>query len=187
FATGAVAGGNGSTVGGLVALNAGTIVQSFATGAVTGGDGSTVAGLVAVNTGFPTGLNATLVALNGPAAVAASGVIRQSYSTGAVTGGANSTVGGLVGDNSGTIDQTYATGRVTGGAGSTLGGLIAVNSGDPGSVTSSYWDKQATGQNASAAGTGLTTPQLSSGLPAGFDPNGRCVTPAPTHPLLLPS
>ena len=36
-------------------------------------------------------------------------------------------------------------------------------------MTDSYWDTQTSGQTTSAGGTGLTTAQLESGLPAGFD------------------
>src|SRR5262249_44887963 len=36
-----------------------------------------------------------------------------------------------------------------------------------------------------AAGTGLTTAQLTSGLPAGFDPNVWLVTPGQTYPFLV--
>ena len=50
-----------------------------------------------------------------------------------------------------------------------VGGLVGRN-GSAGIVTSSYWDTQATGQNASAGGTGQTTAQLKSALPTGFDP-----------------
>ena len=37
-----------------------------------------------------------------------------------------------------------------------------------GTVTASYWDTQTSGQTTSAGGTGLTTAQLKSSLPAGF-------------------
>ena len=141
---------------------------------MTGGDGSFVGGLVAYNVGIP-GF--------------AAGTIFQSYATGAVTGGAGSTVGGLVALNLGSLDQTYAAGLVTGGPGSTTGGLVALNNLDipqdvlntlnipgfavtPGTATNSYWDTQTTGQDQSAGGSPMTTAQLSSGLPSGFDPIG---------------
>jgi hypothetical protein len=192
YATGAVTGGDDSLGGGLVAVNLGTVSRSFASGAVTGGDGSHVGGLVAVNYAIP--------------GLAGSGVISQAYATGAVTGGANSTVGGLIADNGGIVDQTYATGKLTGGPGSTIGGLIAVNSAsftiptftaaagaagaaalptETGTVTFSYWDKQSTGVTTSAAGTSLTTAQLNSGLPAGFDPAVWKVLPGQSYPFLF--
>ncbi|MFL4986367.1 MAG: GLUG motif-containing protein, partial [Xanthobacteraceae bacterium] len=199
FASGSVSGGDGSIAGGLVAANLGTVSRSFANGAVTGGDDSHVGGLVGVNYAIP-----------GFSGEVASGTISQSYATGAATGGAGSTVGGLVADNGGTVDQTYATGLVTGGPGSTTGGLIAVNSatfvvpdgllsdgGGPASVTAalggptetgtvtfSYWDKQTTGQASSDGGTGLTTAQFNSGLPAGFDPAVWGVLPGESYPFL---
>ncbi|MFL5067172.1 MAG: S8 family serine peptidase, partial [Xanthobacteraceae bacterium] len=199
FASGSVSGGDGSIAGGLVAANLGTVSRSFANGAVTGGDDSHVGGLVGVNYAIP-----------GFSGDVASGTISQSYATGAATGGAGSTVGGLVADNGGTVDQTYATGLVTGGPGSTTGGLIAVNSatfvvpdgllsdgGGPASVTAalggptetgtvtfSYWDKQTTGQTSSDGGTGLTTAQFNSGLPAGFDPAVWGVLPGESYPFL---
>jgi hypothetical protein len=113
-----------------------------------------------------------------------------------VTGGANSHVAGLVALNTGRIDQTYVVGPVSGGSGSTVGGLIARNSlgsttpplpaypsscsdctafvpqaslaAGSGTVTSSYWDFQTTGQLSSATGTAQSSLQLTSGLPGGF-------------------
>ena len=40
----------------------------------------------------------------------------------------------------------------------------------PGTATNSYWDTQTTGQDTSAGGSPMTSAQLSSGLPPGFDP-----------------
>jgi hypothetical protein len=61
--------------------------------------------------------------------------------------------------------DSYATGAVTAGENSDVGGLVGYNGG---TVTASYWDTQTSGQTTSAGGTGLTTAQLKSGLPAGF-------------------
>jgi hypothetical protein len=106
------------------------------------------------------------------------GKIQQSYSTAAITGGANSTIGGLVGlnGNLSTISQSYSAGSVTGGEMGDVGGLVGANSG--GAIGQSYWDTQTSGQGTGvgynfppvATGTGLTTAQLQSGLPSGFDP-----------------
>ncbi|WP_157182314.1 YDG domain-containing protein [Methylobacterium sp. WSM2598] len=124
--------GHGQRVGGLVGHNEGTISQAYATGSVSGD--STVGGLAGDN----------------------SGTISQAYATGSVTG--DSTVGGLVGNiNGGSIQQTYASGRVTGATG--VGGLLGNGTG---SVSSSFWDTETTGQAISAGGsgaTGLTTAQ----------------------------
>ena len=132
--------------GGLVGYNTGTISQSFARGAAvgSGGTSSEVGGLAGYS----------------------SGTIADSYATGAASG--TQAVGGLVGTQSGgTVARTYAVGPVSGSSGT--GGLIGTATGTP-SVTNSYYDTQTTGQSGSAGGTGLTTAQLTSGLPAGFDP-----------------
>ena len=76
YATGALSGGNGAFVGGLVGKSVGSISNSHATGTVSGGASSDVGGLVG------------LEILPDP--------ISNSYATGAVSGGPNSFVGGLV-------------------------------------------------------------------------------------------
>jgi len=142
--------------GGLVGgIDESLVSQSYATGVVTGGDGSYVGGLV----GFSQ----------------ESSDINNSYATGTVTGGANAFVGGLVGEffNDATSESSYSTGAVTGGAGSLVGGFA----GDAGGTFANcYWDTTTSGTDDGVDGTnvegvtGLTTQQLQSGLPAGFDP-----------------
>jgi filamentous hemagglutinin family protein len=171
YSTGAVRSGAGSSVGGFVGVNAGTIAQSFATGSVTAGANS-IAGGFAGGNGVLTGFSF--------------GSITQSYATGAVTGGDGSFVAGFVAVNGGSIEQSYAAGRTIGGTNAVVGGLVASNDPAslpanwivdlpapvgtaPGTVTNSYWDTQTTGQSQSAGGTGLTSAQLSSGLPNGYD------------------
>ena len=194
-AAGAVTAGAESVAGGLVGVNMGFVGQSFATGAVTAGADSHVGGLVGINLGLPADIAQAFPSIP-------IGTISQAFATGAVTGGANSNVGGLVGNNGGTIDQTYATGLVTGGADARLGGLVASNdaaftlpgdlpiSGGPqqgsGTVTNSYWDRQTTQQNASAGGTGLTTAQLTAGLPAGFDASVWGINVGQSYPFFQP-
>ena len=160
----------------------GTISQSFATGSVTGWNGQ----------GFAGGLVAEL----GNASV------DQSYATGAVRAAAEGGyAAGLVSSAvEGSIRQSFATGRVTGASGFT-GGLVAVSTGKP-AIESSYWDTGATGQNGTAGGIPaggkpMTTKQLQSGLPTGFDGsvwslfpqhNLRSTTnpyPYPTYPVLI--
>ena len=163
--TGTVSGGE--FIGGIAGANLGTISQSSMTGTVSGlGLPDAVGGLVGQNSTShtPSGLFA--------------GNIQQSYSTAAITGGANSTIGGLVGlnGNLSTISQSYSAGSVTGGEMGDVGGLVGANSG--GAIGQSYWDTQTSGQGTGvgynfppvATGTGLTTAQLQSGLPSGFDP-----------------
>lgn len=137
YNTGSVIGG-GSYVGGLVGYNSGTstVSNSYATGNVSGVD--FIGGLVG---GANDGFGASMVS--------------NSYATGSVNG-TGSFVGGLAGINySGIIRNSYATGSVRGT--NNVGGLVGYNYG---TVTSSYWDTQTTGQATSAGGTGLTTAQM---------------------------
>ena len=147
-ATGDVSGRN---AGGLVGYNLGTVTQSYATGTVSG---EYAGGLVGENsetvsrsyaTGSVSGDYAGgLVGLN-------FGPLTRSYATGSVSG---DYAGGLVGENLGTVSRSYATGSISGmNAGSLVGTVY-------GTVTSSYWDTETTGQSSSAAGTGLTTAEL---------------------------
>jgi hypothetical protein len=140
--------------GGLVwHLIDGEITTSYAAGSVTGGTKSTDGGLV--------GLNA--------------GGIANSYATGDVTGRGSSVVGGLMGEDTGT-GWSYSVGQVSGGSGSSVGGFV----GDEEVVqydVDCYWDTstsgtdKGTGNQGNVPGiTGMTTLQLQSGLPAGFDP-----------------
>ncbi|ULO05930.1 S-layer homology domain-containing protein [Paenibacillus sp. 19GGS1-52] len=102
----------GSSVGGLVGINEGTISNSSATGSVSGGDG--VGGLVGDNPG----------------------TISNSYATGNVSGGDN--VGGLAGINVGNISNSYTTEIVKGY--NTVGGLVGrtmINN-IPCSISNSY-------------------------------------------------
>ena len=188
-------GSGGSTVGGLVASNSGAISKSYATGTVSGG-----------------GNGGGLVGINNAAGISTPpGSISQSYATGAVTGNSFYGYGGLVGTNEGTITQSYAIGPVTGTfATSSVGSLIGANYSSisesyatgtvvqggiiggllgysTGIVSSSYWDTQTTDQSTSAGGTGLTTAQLKSGLPAGFDSAVWAISPSINngYPYLL--
>jgi hypothetical protein len=69
------------------------------------------------------------------------------------------------------VTSSYSTGVVTTG-----GGFVCLTSDRPG-FASDYWDTTTSGQangtcNGNVGGvTGLTTQQLKSGLPSGFDPN----------------
>uniref|UniRef100_A6VSI9 Filamentous haemagglutinin family outer membrane protein n=1 Tax=Marinomonas sp. (strain MWYL1) TaxID=400668 RepID=A6VSI9_MARMS len=120
-------------IGDLVGHNKGAINNAYATGAVIGkGSTAYVGGLVGVNDGS----------------------INNAYASGTVTGEASSRIGGLVGYNQGSISYAYATGAVT--EGGSVGGLVGYN--NKGTITSSFWDTETTGQTSSAGGgTGLTT------------------------------
>lgn len=173
--------GTGYSIGGLVGLNAGTIVQSSSSASVsgvpdfTGGPGNgDLGGLVANNTG----------------------TIKASYATGSVTGGGWAFVGGLAGASSGAVSQSFATGAVTGGGGSYwfgpgggAGGLIGTGSGGG---SDDYWNAQTTGMHVDGGGVpsqnGLTSAQMTSEPSfAGWDfgAGGTWVmSPGEGHPVL---
>ncbi|MGD0144194.1 MAG: hypothetical protein ABSC92_13635, partial [Rhizomicrobium sp.] len=115
------------------------------------------------------------------------GTVSGAYATGAVTGGSFANLGGLIGledstaatgDNA--VADCYSTGAVTGEAGSSVGGSTGFDM-TPGYISDVYWDTTTSGITNSSQGsgnitndsgiTGLTTTQLQSGLPAGFNSN----------------
>jgi hypothetical protein len=157
--------------GGLAGENYGSIAQSFAAGSITtarGNDQSSVLG--------------GLVGLN-------EGEIDDGYAVGDATLGSGAQfgqakVGGLVGWNNSTggVAASFSTGDVDGAAGfsdGSTGGLIGRDSAS-GGISTSYWDLDTSGiaNKSQGAGdpsndpgiTGLTTIQMTQGLPAGFDP-----------------
>jgi hypothetical protein len=159
--------GTGNSVGGLVASNKGSITTSYSNGTVSGD--AAVGGLVGYNwwgsspsvadcysTGMVSGdwHVGGLVGLNEDR-------ITTSYSTSTVSGGDR--VGGLVGTNlyyeeaRGKITDSYSTGMVN-GTGDYVGGLVGRNSG--GSVITSFWDMETSGQDASDGGTGKMTAEM---------------------------
>ncbi|MFC5407120.1 S-layer homology domain-containing protein [Cohnella soli] len=139
FASGDVYGGNDAlAVGGLIGYsNGGTIAESYASGEVVGnGDSFNLGGLVGDN----------------------AGEISDSYASGGVTGKDYS--GGLIGYNHDVvIRNSYASGQVTVVSGSQeAGGLVGYNM--SASTINSFYDKNTTGQNVSAGGSGVTTGQM---------------------------
>ncbi len=121
---------NGSeSIGGFIGVNEGSISKCFSLGIVSGT--TDVGGLVGWNW--------------------ESAAISNSYSRSMVF--ASQWAGGLAGINNGTITKCYSSGNVA-GKDSTVGGLVAINYG---SSSGSFWDMEASGQTASAAGTGKTT------------------------------
>lgn len=142
--------------GGLAGWNAGAIERSQASGAVAGT--SSVGGGVGINT--------------------AEGILARSYATGPVAG--SNMVGGLAGYNwSGGVTECYAAGAVAGAE--KTGGLAGTNSG---TVSSSWWDKQTSGQAGSAGGTGTnTTAMKQAATYAGWDfTNVWRITAGVTYP-----
>ena len=95
------------------------------------------------------------------------GSVAASYSTARVTSAHDA--GGLVGrvanPGTATIDSSWAAGPVSGASG--VGGLVgAVVDDNAAATTASYYDNVATGQTASARGTGQSTADLQS--PTGY-------------------
>jgi hypothetical protein len=168
-----VSGTNAVAVGGLIGEDqdgcprcGGTLDSNYATGSVTGGDSTAVGGLFGESLGTE---------------------LSNSYATGAVSGGNGASVGGLVGINGGSefsgvplIWSSYSTGLVSGGSGASVGGFVGQDQGTS-SMTQVYWDLDTSGVSDASRGagnvasdpgiTGLTTSQLTSALPAGFDPS----------------
>jgi len=145
-------------VGGMIGANYGTITNSFVTGLVSS-SGSEAGGLVGINSGtiFSCFASADVNATNkvgGLVGTGNGGAISNSYATSSVNGSQN--VGGLIGFQlSGFVSNCYAAGQVTGS--SLTGGLVGSNSGI---ITASYWDIEASGQTASAAGAGKTSAEM---------------------------
>jgi hypothetical protein len=105
------------------------------------------------------------------------GAIINSYAAGATKGSAKTQLGGLVGQfQTSTVATSYSMGNIKGNDPGGDGGFIGFYV--SGAATNSYWDTQTSGIN-NASGdehkisgvTGLTTKQLKSHLPAGFDPS----------------
>ena len=143
YATG-VTTGTERNVGGLVGRNTATISACYATGDATG-TANYVGGLVGWNN---TGGTISACYATGNATAPSSRVgglvgrniatISACYATGNARG--TNQVGGLVGSNIGAISACYATGDATGDSGD-VGGLVGRN--DGGTVTSSYFDSDA--------------------------------------------
>ncbi len=148
-------------VGALAGDNGGVIERCYATGKVTGLGYGLAGGIAGHNLG----------------------VISNSYATGAVDGTPGGDyVGGIAGKNLGTIHKCYATGALSGG--NSPGGLVGFNTN--GTVTSSYWDTQTTGQTTSdGGGTGKLTAQMKQQATfVGWDFSGVwSITENVTYPL----
>ena len=169
-------------IGGLVGANyaGSSITRSFASG--------NVHGVIGHSPGF---INAG--GLVGIASSGTGGFISQSYATGSVLSDAAGDVGGLVGNSGSPITQSFATGAVRGGTGSTNGGLVGFGFAN---ITQSYaaglvinggglvgfFDTSLGGVISSSYS--LTTPQLATGLPAGFDSAVWTILPKVSYPQL---
>ena len=154
----------GNWVGSLVAVNRGTISNSYSSGQVTGS--SNVGGLAGWN-GRTISNSYSLGPVTGSSSVGglvgrnegAVAMISNSYSSGRVSGNADR-IGGLIGENrGGAISNSYSVGQVN-GIGNNVGGLVG--SGDANNITASYWDIIASNLITSAGGTSETTTELQS-------------------------
>ena len=160
YSTGVVTVTGGSRAGGLVGYNIGApITNSYATGAVTG-RGQT-GGLVGYNYNSPIKNSYAIGDVTGEGQLGGlvgyntGSKITNTYATGDVSGGFY--IGGLVGSNEyDSIINSYSTGAVTGKGG--LGGLVGEITSS--SETSSYYDKETSGQDVSTLGTEKTTLEM---------------------------
>lgn len=162
YATGDV---NGEfVIGGLVGDSSGDIVGSYATGDVTGLDGN-IGGLVGwhitgvISSSYATGAVMGGVHTTGGLVGTNEAAVKASYATGPVSlaSSGEGAIGGLVGGNhsSGVIEDSYAIGAVSEGLVS--GGLAAYNDG---TILSSYWNIETSGQDVSDGGEGRTTAEM---------------------------
>ncbi|MGH6876051.1 MAG: hypothetical protein ACREHV_01600 [Rhizomicrobium sp.] len=155
FATGSVASGLNAFVGGLVGETSGMVSNSFAAGAVQTAGGGYAGGLIGGN----------------------AAAVKDCYALGSVAdaGGGDSGLGGLVGFSAEGVSDSYSTGTVRGTESDEVGGLVGDDD-SGGGFHDAYWDVSTSGVSQGAGNiaddpgiTGLTTKQLRSGLPEGFE------------------
>jgi hypothetical protein len=157
YSSGSVLGNE--SVGGLMGYNDGTITNCYSTGSVTGGDWC-VGGLMGNNWGTVTDcyFTGSVSGNYGVGGVVGGNCLTETitncYSSGSVSGYVY--VGGFVGLNYGTITNCYSSSSVSGN--DNVGGLVG--SGDPNLVTTSFWDKDTSGQTTSVGGVGKTTAEM---------------------------
>jgi hypothetical protein len=188
--------GNESS-GGLAGTNAGTIASGSATGTVTGaragglvGDnGATISGSFATGRVKSKASDFIMESAAGGLVGVNEGSIANSYARGAAAVanvGEPSSAGGLIGRNAstGTVNSSYSTGAPSATGhhdhSTLIGGSIGIDESGSGSLADVYWDTDSSGITDLSDGagnissdpgiTGLTTLQLQSGLPMGFDP-----------------
>jgi len=188
--SGIITGAADGLVGGVVGENTGTVRNSSSAATIHGGEGAVCGGVIGYNTdttgmidqsfavgpvGWSSGCQTAgaLVGLN-------DNIISDSYATGGVIAGLYETEGGgLIGEDreyyAGQVGTSYSTGTISA---EYLGGFIGYLDSDyGGTIVDCYWNTTTSGTNTGTGNdgnvsnvTGLTTKQLRSGLPAGFDP-----------------
>ena len=145
-------------IGILVGVNRGTVSYSYSTGSLTGEYYS--GGLVGQNDGTVSYAYSTCDVTSdsgaGGLVGANTGTVSNTYSTGNVT--SDSGAGGLIANNSGTVSNSYSTGSVS--ANQYVGGLVGYS--EEGTVSSSFWDTESSGQSTSGGGTGKATTDMKS-------------------------
>ena len=176
-----------ASIGGMVSSNFGSIVRSGAGVTINGWDGVYAGGLVGGSLGGTvTQSYANSVIFVGDESIVGglagdNGPTSESYATGTLRSGSNSKIGGLIGGNDGPVSQAYSTSAISQIRNDHYrGGFIGYDSEQKGGIKSSYWDittshikslRRGAGYPRNDPGiTGLTTQQLRSGLPQGFDP-----------------
>jgi len=174
---GAVKGVGDNNVGGLVGSSKGATINNSSSAAIVGGEGNFVGGLVGnsdntlINRCYSTGTVKGTTHVGGLVgrnhSNTGTATITNCYATGSVDGVTN--VGGLVGTNQSStglpagIVNCYSTGSVTAASTSFIGGFLGTNGNTVfGTITSSFWDTEASGRTASAGtgSTGRTTVQM---------------------------
>ena len=152
YNSGSADGKNAIGVGGVCGENkGGTVSNCYNTGAVS--EGNLVGGICGDNSRGSDGIS----------------TVKNSYNTGSVNG--NEGVGGVCGLSDGSIiTNCYNIGEVSGN--SNVGGICGNNNG---TVTNCYYNKNVctaggiNGEDVEGSATGLTSDELCSGLPNGFD------------------
>lgn len=176
----------GTYLGLLVGVSVGPVTRSGVVGKVStnreGGVGGLCSACSAVQSYADVQVSAGKNSRVGGLTAGSDGALIACYAIGGVHGGVGSDVGGLVGENTqaSTISQSYSTAYAKLSVGlphGYRGGLIGLDNSPAGNNTSDYWDldtshvKHGAGKPKHDPGvTGLTTQQLQSGLPQGFDP-----------------
>ena len=169
----------GSCASLLVGDNLGSVGNSYVAGTVSSSQTFDTGGAVACDFGtifdVSADVSVTGNVAGGLVGQAENDTIVDSMASGpvsATTGPNNPAGGGLIGSAGPcTVQSSYASGQVT--SASNLGGLAG--QAFQCTFTDVYWDTDTSGTTKGCVGscagvTGLTTKQLRSGLPAGFDP-----------------
>jgi hypothetical protein len=146
-------------IGGLVGNNSSTIANCYSSASVSGN--ARIGGLVGNNSStiancYSSASVSGNARIGGLVGVNSNGTITNCYAKGSVSGNYY-IVGGLVGENyAGIIKNCYSVGHVQGPSVPVfspldIGGLIG-NESDNGTVITSFWDTQTSGQTTSAGG-----------------------------------